>query len=145
MPEPAQQSQRRTARVVTYGLVGILAVSAVAQLELWPLSSMRLFSELRSGQRQALVLTAVGHHGERSPVPLNRTVRQTRAAQQQLPDLPDLGPTVRRRAIVAWLTTAGLDPDRYDAVILERVTYRLDPAGGPNTALRRQELLVVPL
>ncbi|QAY69728.1 hypothetical protein [Xylanimonas protaetiae] len=110
--------QRRRARQVTYGMVAVLAVTAVAHLELWPLTSFRLFSGLRTGTGATYELIAVATDGTRTVVPTNH---------QLVAKLPQAAPDAVAAQVGAWLDDAGLAADALDVVVLERSTWELDP------------------
>ncbi|ACZ29254.1 hypothetical protein Xcel_0215 [Xylanimonas cellulosilytica DSM 15894] len=108
----------RRARQVTYGMVAVLVAAAIAHVELWPLTSFRLFSSVRTGTGTAYELLAVGADGTRTPVP---------ARIQLLAGLAEEAPDDVAAQVGAWLDDAGLDPAAVDVVVLERATWQLDP------------------
>ncbi|QAY64578.1 hypothetical protein ET495_16780 [Xylanimonas allomyrinae] len=110
--------QRRRARYVTYGMLAVLAVAAVANLELWPLTSFRLFSDVRTGTGATYQLVAVAPDGTRTVVPTNR---------QLVAKLARAAPDAVAAQVDAWLDDAGIAPDAVDVVALERYTWELDP------------------
>ncbi|GAB2460712.1 hypothetical protein [Xylanimonas ulmi] len=121
----AEARQRRRARAVTYGMVAVLLVAAVTHVELWPLTSFRLFSSVRTGGGAAYELTAVADDGARTRVP---------ARGQLLAALPRRSPDAAVAQVDAWLGDAGIDPASVDVVVLERASWRLDP----ETLTRRE-------
>jgi hypothetical protein len=110
--------QRRRARQVTYGMVAVIAVTAIAGVELWPLTAFRLFSGVRTGTGTSYELLAVDADGIRTRVP---------ARLQLLAKLPQAAPDDAAAQVDAWLDDAGIDPAAVDVVVLERAQWRLDP------------------
>ncbi|CAN5758179.1 hypothetical protein BH10ACT1_BH10ACT1_31100 [soil metagenome] len=144
------RAEARRARVVTYGLIGLLLVVAAGQLEPWPFSSFRLFSERRTGERVAYVLVALDDGGRAHPVRLGPAPESVRAGQRQLPGLAELPSARRRSKVRALLDLAAPDPTGFDprtarSVVVQRVTRRLDPGGGPATELDRTDIARVAL
>lgn len=115
---PQDARQRRRARQVTYGMVAVIAVTAVAGLELWPLTAFRLFSGVRTGTGTSYELLAVDADGTRTRVP---------ARLQLLAKLPQAAPDDAAAQVGAWLDDAGIDPAGVDVVVLERARWQLDP------------------
>jgi hypothetical protein len=112
-----EERHRRRARWTAYGLVAVIAVTAIAQVELWPVTAFRLFSGARTGTGVVYQLYAVGHDGSRTRVP---------GRVQLLAKLPQAAADDAAREVDAWLDDAGVDPAGVDVVVLERVTWRLD-------------------
>lgn len=102
----------------------VLLVTAVAHLELWPLTSYRLFSEVRTDTRTVLELVVVARDGTTSVVPADPGVVTTDRRHREL---PASSPDRRRERVTAWLAVAGADPADVDVVRLERVRTVLDP------------------
>ena len=114
-------------RIVTYGTVAGLLLVAHLEVEPWPATSYRLFSQVRTDRAVGLELVAVHEDG----------TRERASTSHQLPRLPAEPPEIRRRKVLAWLAIAEVDPSTVVAVQLERVERRFDPDGGPPTELRR--------
>lgn len=134
---------RWRARVVTYGLVVVLAGAVWTQTEAWPVTSYRLFSAVRTGTSASLELVAVGADGEPRPVRVTGgAVAGTRHQYRELPGLPE---AERRERVEAWLRVAGVDPATLVEVRLERVIRALDPEGGPSRVTGRVVIVAVPL
>ncbi len=108
----------RRARRVTYGLVAVLLIAALAHLELWPLTSFRLFSSMRTATGSTLQLVATTSDGVRTTVP---------AKPQMLARLPEASDVEAVTMVDAWLDDAGLDLAQTRTVTLERRMWRLDP------------------
>lgn len=130
---------RRRARVVTWGVLGVLALGALVEAEVWPVSAFRLFSTVRTEHGATTLLVATDGDGVRVPVPLP-TSEPLSATSHQLVDLRDLPTGVRRAKVVAWLRLAGMDPAAYVSVAVERTAWTMDAARvrhphGPTTVL----------
>lgn len=130
-------------RLVTYGLVLVLAFGVVEQVEAWPVTSYRLFSQVRTGQSTTLELVAVDGDGKRSVVRIRGEVAATTSHQYRRLRLLDLAE--QREQVRAWLALADIDAGALAAVRLERVTRQLDPDGGPATESARRLVVEVPL
>ncbi|MBD5786228.1 hypothetical protein IF650_08555 [Cellulosimicrobium terreum] len=120
-------SQPVLARTVTYGVVGLLLVTAATGLEAWPLTSFRLFSGARTDTGTGLELVAVGASGETAVRP-DRSNPVLVTTTHRYGELAGAGDARRRLMVDAWLGTAGIDPADVRTVRLERVRRTLDPA-----------------
>ena len=58
-----QEREARVGRAVTWSLLAAMAVAAVGQLEVWPLTAFRLFSEVRTADQTRLELVAEHRDG----------------------------------------------------------------------------------
>lgn len=128
---------------MTYGLLVVLAFGVVNTVEAWPITSYRLFSQIRTGRSVRQVLVAVDRDGTTRPVRLRGDVATTTA--HQFPTLKRLPPAEQRTKVEGWLRIAGIDPSTVRAVRLERVISELDPDGGPPTETSRRLIVEVPL
>ena len=128
--------ERWLARVVTYGMVGLLAWAALSTVEAWPVTSYRLFSAVRTDRSVTLELVAIATSGERQVVSLGRgqLLSTTRHQFMLLRREPD---AERERKVRAWLELADIDASTVSRVDLERVERRLDPHGGPSKVVAR--------
>ncbi|MEO6629671.1 MAG: hypothetical protein ABIP03_14020 [Aquihabitans sp.] len=128
--------ERSLARVVTYGMVALLAWAAVSSVEAWPITSYRLFSAVRTDRSVSLELVAVTMGGKRQVVSLGhgQLLATTRHQFMLLRQDPD---AERQRKVRAWLRLADIDAATVEQVDLERVERRLDPHGGPATVVAR--------
>lgn len=132
---------RWRARLVTYGLVILLATAVWQHTEAWPVTSYRLFSSVRTGTSSGLQLVAVSEDGTTQRVaPRGETVSTT---AHRYGDLPGLAPEERRRLVRTWLLSADIDPETVRVVRLERVTRALDPDGGPAVETGRRIIIEV--
>ena len=135
----------RWGRVVTYGMVAGLLVAAQLEVEVWPVTSFRLFSQIRTDRSVALQLVAVDAQGARLPVPLDDVSDRVGNVVQQLELLRTDDTEVQRAKATAWLQLVGIGPEGVVRAELERVQRRLDPAGGPATVVDRSVVVVIPL
>lgn len=142
MTAPAPDSEAveppRRARWVTYGLVALVAFSVLAQVEWWPLSSFRLFSQARTATATSWQVALVDATGAEHALPFDRLPRGFRGSHQLAPTLHAL-PDDRRDAVCrAWALAAA---DRLDIVAAEvrvyRVTGRIPVGHGPTPAPTR--------
>lgn len=132
-----------TARLVTYGLVVVVAFGVVEEVEAWPVTSYRLFSQVRTGQTIMLELVAIGANDRRTVVRPHGKVGA--AIRHQYRELPALDLAARRNEVRGWLAAGGIDADGPTIVRLERVTRQLDLSGGPATELSRVVVVEVVL
>jgi len=118
-------SQPVRARVVTYGVVGLLLATAATGTEAWPLTSFRLFSMVRTSTATELELVAVHADGARSPVRFGTGNPVLATTADLLDDVVDQEPERQRAMVRAWLDAAHLAPDDVDVVRVERVERTL--------------------
>lgn len=112
----------RRARLVTYGLVGLLLLGVVRQVEWWPLSSFRLFSEARTATAASWQVALVDRAGTEYPLDFGRLPRGYRGSHQLAPQLRSL-PAGRRNAVCrAWADAAA---QRLGVVATEVRVYRV--------------------
>lgn len=126
------------ARIVTYGLVGLLAVCAVAQVEWWPLSAFKLFSRARTASTTSWQVALVDDAGLEHVIAFRRLPRGYRGAHRLAADLPGMSTTRRQAVCRAWASaggrTLGIAPTE---VRVYRVEGRLSPGGGPASVVSR--------
>lgn len=135
------RTNRIRARIVSNGMVAILTVGVLNQVEAWPITSWRLFSGVRTEQAVRTRFLIVRDDGSTDSLRLHGDTIGTTA--HQFATLPHLAPTAQRRKIRTWLRTGGVDPDEVAAVRLERVRLGLDPDGGPAAELDRRIVLEI--
>ena len=126
------------ARVVTYGLVGLLALCVVAQVEWWPLSAFKLFSGERTAATVSWQVALVDPGGAEHVVPFDRLPRGYRGPHHLAADLPGL-PARRTEAVCkAWALAGarelGITPTE---VRVYRVAGRRPAGGGPAAVVSR--------
>jgi hypothetical protein len=141
----SERTGARWGRVVTYGVVAGLLVAAQLELEVWPVTSFRLFSQIRTDRSVGMQLVAVDADGARVPVPLDDVSDRVGNVVQQLELLRTDDPEVQRAKAIAWLQLVGIGPEGVERAELERVQRRLDPDGGPATVVGRTVVVVIPL
>ena len=129
--ERSRPAGARWGRIVTYGVVAGLLVAAQLEVEAWPVTSFRLFSQVRTDRSVGLELVAVDPGGGRHPVVLDGVADRVGNVAQQLDLLRSDPPEVQRAKASAWMELVGVDPAKMARVELERVQRRLDPDGGP--------------
>lgn len=122
-----ETGQRRRARRVTYSAVGVLLLVALVQVELWPLTAFRLFSDVRTGTRSSIELVAVGADGTRTPIRLDPRNPVVVTTGRQYANVATAAPDEQRAMVRAWLTAAGIDPATVADARLERVGLAMDP------------------
>ncbi|MGI8684674.1 MAG: hypothetical protein ACR2MO_06240 [Acidimicrobiales bacterium] len=128
------------ARVVTYGLVGLLAFCVLAQVEGWPLSSFRLFSQARTSATTSWDVRLVDGAGAEHDLPFDRLPRGYRGVHQLAPQLATMPPGDRDAVCRAWADAAA---SRLGVVVAEVRVYRVaghvaagdDPAPAPRRTL----------
>ena len=119
----------RRARWVAYGLVGLVVLSVLAQVEWWPLSSFRLFSQARTGIATSWQVALVDDAGAEHPLPFDRLPRGFRGSHQLAPTLRGLPASRRDSVCRAWADAAA---DQLGTVASEVRVYRVTgrvPAG----------------
>lgn len=135
---PVDVSPRR-ARLVCYGLVGLLVFSVVTQVEWWPLSSFRLFSQARTATATSWEVALVDDAGAERTIPFGRLPRSFRGYSHIAPALRRLPPAERDAVCRAWAdAAAGPTGVVAGQVRVYRVTSRV-PTGHrePATPVRR--------
>ena len=123
------------ARIITYGLLGLLAFFLATQSEWWPLSAFKLFSQARTAASTSWEVALVDKAGDEHVVPFERLPRGYRGVHQLAPGLGRL-PAGRREAVCqAWAAAGARELDiRATEVRIYRVAARV-PAGGGAPAL----------
>jgi len=125
LPGDARPRERRRARIVTYSAIAVLLVAALVQVDIWPVTAYRLFSNLRTADGTSLTLWAVGPDGERTNLrPDGNPVLVTTG--HLYGELADADPARAREMVGAWLGLAGIDPADVSQVVLERATWEMD-------------------
>lgn len=136
---------RLRGRLVTYGLVVGLLVGAWTNAEVWPVTSFRLFSAVRTDRTYGLELVAVRPDGHRETVKLGDGGGSVANPSHQLTAIRDASPATRRSRVIAMIDLSGLEVSDYRVVRLERIERRLDPDGGPSTEVARTVVAEVDL
>lgn len=138
-------TDRTVARRVTFGAVGLLLVVALVQVELWPLTAYRLFSQTRDADRVSTRLVAELPNGSTRALVPGATNPVLRTTTHQYARLRHAGPVERAQLSHAWLAAAGAVPDDVVALRLERVRQRLDAGTLRWADLGTETLVTMPL
>lgn len=123
----AEPSQRTLARRVLTTMMVLLLGSAVSGLELWPLSSYRLFSVVRSDSHAARVLVAVHGDGSRTPVHFGADNPVVATTAHLLDDVRHQSPQRQRRMAEAWLAVSDANLEDVVGLRVEIVRRVQDP------------------
>ncbi len=127
-------------RVAVYAFLLVFAVTGVATLEVFPFSGFRLFSELRSAERESWALRAVVRTAdgaeEELPIRLLDLPLAYRNTTTLLRSFDDLSAATRDEICRAWVT-----PLRDDGIDVARVrVYRVVDAVRPDDQPARRTL-----
>ncbi|GAA1729027.1 hypothetical protein GCM10009809_25730 [Isoptericola hypogeus] len=132
-----ERSTARRARLVTYGAVGALLAAALVQVDVWPLTAMRLFSNVRTDHGASTSLVAVGLDGSRTDLrPAGGAILAT--TSHLFDDLERADDARAREMVHAWLDLAGVDPAGVDRVVLEKATWVMAPDTGARHETGRE-------
>ncbi|GEK22497.1 hypothetical protein [Cellulomonas xylanilytica] len=124
---PSQQDREaRVGRAVTWSILAAMAVAAVGQLEVWPLTAFRLFSEVRTADQTRLELVAERLDGTEEPLLVAETNPVLVTTDRQYPDLVRAEEDERRGMVLAWLDVSGVDPATVGSVRLDRIDRAYD-------------------
>lgn len=140
-----QQREARVGRAVTWSLLALMAVFAVGQLELWPMTAFRLFSTTRSGDQTRLELVAEHLDGTEEPLLVSETNPVLVTTDRQFPDLVDEPEEVQRDLVLAWLAVSGVDPATVGSVRLDRIAREYDVTTHAWTDVGRTTIVDVDL
>jgi len=122
--------------------VTVLLLAALVQVDLWPVTAFRLFSDARTADGSSLTLWAVGADGERTNLrPSDNEVLVPTGHLYD--DLAAADPDRAREMVDAWLSVAGLVPADVAQVVLERTTWRMDPRTREKRETGRDVVTVV--
>ena len=95
------------ARAVVVGMVATLLAAAVVEGEWWPVSSMRLFSEVRDDRGTAFEVFLVDADGTARRLDLASLGRGFRGAHHLLPRFASMTQPERDEVCAAWAAAAG--------------------------------------
>jgi len=135
--------QRRRARVVTWTVLAVIVLGALCEVEAWPVTAFRLFSQVRTDTSSSLQLVVVHPDGTSSPLLLKPANDVVVITGHQYATLRDLPPARQRAKVDAWLDLAGVDRADVASVRLDRVTLRWDDATGRWVETKRAEVTEV--
>lgn len=85
-----------------YAFLAVFALTGVAHLELFPFTGFRLFSEVRTDERESWQLRAVDTNGEEAPIRLSELPVGYRSSSKLLAHFPDLSARERDEICDAW-------------------------------------------
>jgi hypothetical protein len=140
---PPDRSPTRLGRIVVYGLMTVLLLAAVVEAESWPVSSMRLFSQVRTDAAVSYEVHLVAADGADQLLVLPSLGRPFRGAHHVVPRLAGMGAAARDDVCRAWARAAA-DAGRLEAVELrvERVV-RSVPTSSADAVVERARTEVV--
>lgn len=133
-PERTRTLARWRARIVTVGLLVVIAVAVGGTVEAWPVTSFRLFSQVRTSKSSSYRLIAVDDGGHEHPVVVDDDHTFARRTSSQLWKLPRMSADRRRAKVLALLDASGLADADVKVVILRRQSYD----GRLDTSVRHQ-------
>jgi hypothetical protein len=132
LDEQAHAVPRRT-RALVYAFLGVFAITGLAHLEAWPFTGFRLFSELRTSERETWVVVAVDRRGDETHVDLSDLPVGSRGSAKLIDGFDDLSRSERDAVCHAWVEPR---QERGEDVAEVRVYARVDsvrPDGPPAT------------
>jgi hypothetical protein len=119
----------RWARVLSRSLVALVLVCGVASVEAWPLSGLRLFSNLRSDERVSYQLRAVDLRGDETDLVFGHLPVAYRNTQNLLPDFDRKTAAEREEICDAWALT----PREHGESIAFLRVYRITASVYPHS------------
>ncbi len=119
--------------------LGLFAVVALAEVNLWPLTGWRLFSTVRGPTLPGWEAVVVGPSGEESPVPFERLPRGYRGGLHVLQDFPSLSAGERAAVCTAWATGARSVGVAVGEVRVYRVRSTVSLGRSPPTTVKARE------
>jgi hypothetical protein len=140
---PDDARQRRRARIVTFAVVGVIVLGALAEVEAWPVTAFRLFSSVRTDTTSSLQLVVVHPDGSTAPLALQPANDVVVITGHQFATLRDLPPDRQRAKVDAWLDLAGVDRADVASVRLDRVTFHYDADAGRLVETKRTHVTEV--
>ena len=121
---------RRT-RWFVHAFLLVFAVCGLARLELFPFSGFRLFSAVRSAERQSWQLRAVDSSGDETPIRMGDLPLAYRNTTTLLRDFDELAPSERDPICAAWATPLREDGADVAVVRIYEVVTTLRPDAPP--------------
>lgn len=128
-PGPSRPATRWVARGVTIGVLVVFAFAAWNTVEAWPITSFRLFSQVRTANASSTTLVAIDADGDAHPVEADPDHPFVPRTKHEYPLLRDATPARAHAMVDAWLRAAGMDPDDFVAVELRRKSLVYAPDG----------------
>ena len=143
--EPAERLPAR-ARVVVYAMIAAIAVAGLAQIEFWPLTAFRLFSDLRGPTQVRWELAVVGSGSrvgagagsgsdgrggapDETLVDLAHLPPALKGADHILPSLAGAPPRTSATTVRPWLEATGNPASSVVEVRVYSVVVQLGPKG----------------
>jgi hypothetical protein len=120
----------RVRRAVHWFLL-VFAITGVAHLELWPFTGFRLFSELRTAEREGWALVAVDPHGEEHPIDLADLPVAYRNTARLVDGFEDRSRAERDEVCDAWAEAVRDAGGAVDHVRIYAVVASVRPDGPP--------------
>jgi len=111
-------------RTVTYGVVGLIVTVCLTIVELWPLTSLHLFSAVRTSQTlstELIAIVAVDEDPTRVRLDFSDHGEVIAHTSHLFHKIPARTAPEQAEMIDAWLELANLDKDQVVSVQLERV------------------------
>ncbi|MEA2932056.1 MAG: hypothetical protein QOI56_841 [Actinomycetota bacterium] len=87
--------------------LALFVACALLQVEAWPFSGWKLFSQLRTDETRGWLATAVEAEGVEAPIPFGSFPPGHRGELSVLKGFDDLSPDGRRRVCRAWAAELG--------------------------------------
>ena len=92
----------RVRRLALYGFLTVLLACGLFEIEAWPLSGFRLFSQVRTGTQVRWELTVVDETGAETPADLAAMGRGFRQSAHLLPHLAEAPAVEQAAACAGW-------------------------------------------
>ena len=125
-------------RVTVVVFLLALVTCGVLEIEAWPFSGFKLFSQARTGTEVRWELVAVDQTGAEGPVDLSAMGRGFRQSRHQLRDLAEASGAERAAACDGWFGAAAGAGDPVAFRVYRSVYERSSPAA---TSLRTAHVL----
>ena len=119
--------------------LGLFVVAALAEVNAWPLTGWRLFSQVRGPTQPGWQAVVVGPTGEESPVPFGRLPRGFRGGLHVLQDFPSMSPRERLGVCRAWADGARDVGVPVVALRVYRTRSTVSLGGSPPTTSTQRE------
>lgn len=118
-------------RRAVLGFLAAFALTGVAHLELWPFTGFRLFSEVRTAEREGWAIVAVDPAGVEHDVRLADLPVAYRNTARQIDGFDDRTPQERDEVCDAWADAVRERGQEVDHVRIYAVVASVRPDGPP--------------
>lgn len=118
----------------------LLAVTAVADVNAWPLTGWRLFSTVRGPTLPGWEAVVVAGDGRETPVPFDRMGRGYRGSLHVLQDFPRLPDDERQAVCRTWAAGGRRVGAEVAAVRVYRTTSTVSLGTSPPTTVKARQL-----